>query len=386
MPVLRNLNESKWDGPVFLHVVTKKGYGYEPAEKSEDKYHGVSKFNVVTGEQVKSTSKIPSYTKVFANSLIREAKLDKNVVAITAAMPSGTGLDLFQQAHPNRTFDVGIAEQHAVTFAAGLASRGMKPYAAIYSTFLQRAYDQVVHDVAIQSLPVRFAIDRAGQVGADGATHAGSFDLAYLCTLPNFVVMAPSDENELSNCVATSTKINDRPSAFRYPRGEGIGIKINEKPELWKIGKGRIVRQGSKVCIFSLGTRLHEAIKASEILASYGLPTTVADARFAKPIDELLITQLARDHEVFVSVEEGSVGGFSAQVMSFLTKSGALDSGLKYRPIFFPDKFINHGKPDMQNIECGVDSESIAKVVLNALGIVPTSKVSLKLLSMIFLI
>ena len=378
LPVLRNLNESKWDGPVFLHVVTKKGYGYEPAEKSEDKYHGVSKFNVVTGEQVKSTSKIPSYTKVFANSLIREAKLDKNVVAITAAMPSGTGLDLFQQAHPSRTFDVGIAEQHAVTFAAGLASRGMKPYAAIYSTFLQRAYDQVVHDVAIQSLPVRFAIDRAGQVGADGATHAGSFDLAYLCTLPNFVVMAPSDENELSNCVATSTRINDRPSAFRYPRGEGIGIKINEKPELWKIGKGRIVRQGSKVCIFSLGTRLHEAIKASEILASYGLPTTVADARFAKPIDELLITQLARDHEVFVSVEEGSVGGFSAQVMSFLTKSGALDSGLKYRPIFFPDKFINHGKPDMQNIECGVDSESIAKVVLNALGIVPTSKVSLE--------
>ncbi len=378
LPVLRNLNESNWDGPVFLHVVTKKGYGYEPAEKSEDKYHGVSKFNVVTGEQVKSSSKIPSYTKVFANSLIREAKIDKNIVAITAAMPSGTGLDLFQKAHPSRTFDVGIAEQHAVTFAAGLASRGMKPYATIYSTFLQRAYDQVVHDVAIQSLPVRFAIDRAGQVGADGATHAGSFDLAYLCTLPNFIVMAPSDENELSNCVATSTKINDKPSAFRYPRGEGLGVKISEKPELWKIGKGRIVRQGSKVCILSLGTRLNDAIKASEMLASYGLPTTVADARFAKPIDELLITQLARDHEVFVSVEEGSIGGFSAQVMSFLTKSGALDNGLKFRPIFFPDKFINHGKPDLQNIECGVDSQSIAKIALNALGIVPTTKVSLE--------
>ncbi len=378
LPVLRNLNQSNWDGPVFLHVVTKKGYGYEPAEKSEDKYHGVSKFNVVTGEQVKSSSKIPSYTKVYANSLIREAKIDKNIVAITAAMPSGTGLDLFQKAHPSRTFDVGIAEQHAVTFAAGLASRGMKPYATIYSTFLQRAYDQVVHDVAIQSLPVRFAIDRAGQVGADGATHAGSFDLAYLCTLPNFVVMAPSDENELSNCVATSTKINDKPSAFRYPRGEGLGVKISEKPELWKIGKGRIVRQGSKVCILSLGTRLNDAIKASEILASYGLPTTVADARFAKPIDELLITQLARDHEVFVSVEEGSIGGFSAQVMSFLTKSGALDNGLKFRPIFFPDKFINHGKPDLQNIECGIDAESIAKIALNALGIVPTTKVSLE--------
>ncbi|MBC33738.1 MAG: 1-deoxy-D-xylulose-5-phosphate synthase [Rickettsiales bacterium] len=378
LPVLRNLNESNWDGPVFLHVVTKKGYGYEPAEKSEDKYHGVGKFNVVTGEQVKSSSKAPSYTKVFANSLIREAKQDKSIVAITAAMPSGTGIDLFEKAYPLRSFDVGIAEQHAVTFAAGLATRGMKPYATIYSTFLQRAYDQVVHDVAIQSLPVRFAIDRAGQVGADGATHAGSFDLAYLCTLPNFIVMAPSDENELSNCVATSTKINDKPCAFRYPRGEGVGIKINEKPEIWKIGKGRILRQGSKVCILSLGTRLHDSIKASEILGSYGLPTSVADARFAKPIDELLITQLARDHEVLISVEEGSIGGFSAQVMSFLTKSGALDNGLKYRPIFFPDKFINHGKPEIQNVECGVDSESIAKVVLNALGIVPTTKISLE--------
>ena len=369
LPVLRNLEKSKWDGPVFLHVVTKKGYGYEPAEKSEDKYHGVSKFNVVTGEQVKSSSKVPSYTKVFADSLIKLAKKDKSVVAITAAMPSGTGLDHFQKAHPSRTFDVGIAEQHAVTFAAGLASRGMKPYAAIYSTFLQRAYDQVVHDVAIQSLPVRFAIDRAGQVGADGATHAGSFDLAYLCTLPNFIVMAPSNENELVNSIATSATINDRPSAFRYPRGEGIGVKITEQPEIWKIGKGKIITEGNKICILSLGTRLKDSIEASQVLASYGLPTTVADARFAKPIDQLLITQLARDHEVLITVEEGSIGGFSAQVMSFLTKSGALDQGLKFRPIFFPDKFVNHGKPDEQNIECGVDTDSIVKTALGALGI-----------------
>ena len=369
LPVLRNLEKSKWDGPVFLHVVTKKGYGYEPAEKSEDKYHGVSKFNVVTGEQVKSSSKVPSYTKVFADSLIKLAKKDKSIVAITAAMPSGTGLDHFQKAHPSRTFDVGIAEQHAVTFAAGLASRGMKPYAAIYSTFLQRAYDQVVHDVAIQSLPVRFAIDRAGQVGADGATHAGSFDLAYLCTLPNFVVMAPSNENELVNSIATSATINDRPSAFRYPRGEGIGVKISEQPEIWKIGKGKIITEGNKICILSLGTRLKDSIDASQVLASYGLPTTVADARFAKPIDQLLITQLARDHEVLITVEEGSIGGFSAQVMSFLTKSGALDQGLKFRPIFFPDKFVNHGKPDEQNIECGVDTDSIVKTALGALGI-----------------
>ena len=369
LPVLRNLEKSKWDGPVFLHVVTKKGYGYEPAEKSEDKYHGVSKFNVVTGEQVKSSSKVPSYTKVFADSLIKLAKKDKSIVAITAAMPSGTGLDHFQKAHPSRTFDVGIAEQHAVTFAAGLASRGMKPYAAIYSTFLQRAYDQVVHDVAIQSLPVRFAIDRAGQVGADGATHAGSFDLAYLCTLPNFIVMAPSNENELVNSIATSATINDRPSAFRYPRGEGIGVTISEQPEIWKIGKGKIITEGNKICILSLGTRLKDSIDASQVLASYGLPTTVADARFAKPIDQLLITQLARDHEVLITVEEGSIGGFSAQVMSFLTKSGALDQGLKFRPIFFPDKFVNHGKPDEQNIECGVDTDGIVKTALGALGI-----------------
>ena len=378
LPVLRNLQNSKWDGPVFLHVVTKKGYGYEPAEKSEDKYHGVSKFNVITGEQVKSSSKAPSYTKVFANALIKHAKKDKSIVAVTAAMPSGTGLDLFEKEFPKRTFDVGIAEQHAVTFAAGMATRGMKPFAAIYSTFLQRAYDQVVHDVAIQSLPVRFAIDRAGQVGADGATHAGSFDLTYLCTLPNFIVMAPSSENELCNSIATSLHISDRPSAFRYPRGEGIGEKINEKPEIWEIGKAKLIREGSKVCILSLGTRLKDSLVASEILASYGLPTTVVDARFAKPIDELLITQLARDHEVLITVEEGSIGGFSAQVMSFLTKTGALDKGLKFRPIFFPDVFINHGKPEQQNSECGVDSEGIIKSALGALGIATPAKFSLE--------
>ena len=378
LPVLRNLQNSKWDGPVFLHVVTKKGYGYEPAEKSEDKYHGVSKFNVITGEQVKSSSKAPSYTKVFANALIKHAKKDKSIVAVTAAMPSGTGLDLFEKEFPKRTFDVGIAEQHAVTFAAGMATRGMKPFAAIYSTFLQRAYDQVVHDVAIQSLPVRFAIDRAGQVGADGATHAGSFDLTYLCTLPNFIVMAPSSENELCNSIATSLHINDRPSAFRYPRGEGIGEKINEKSEIWEIGKAKLIREGSMVCILSLGTRLKDSLVASEILASYGLPTTVVDARFAKPIDELLITQLARDHEVLITVEEGSIGGFSAQVMSFLTKTGALDKGLKFRPIFFPDVFINHGKPEQQNSECGVDSEGIIKSALGALGIATPAKFSLE--------
>ena len=378
LPVLKNLENSKWDGPVFLHVVTKKGYGYEPAEKSEDKYHGVSKFNVITGEQVKSSSKAPSYTKVFANALIKHAKKDKSIVTITAAMPSGTGLDLFEKEFPKRTFDVGIAEQHAVTFAAGMATRGMKPFAAIYSTFLQRAYDQVVHDVAIQSLPVRFAIDRAGQVGADGATHAGSFDLTYLCTLPNFIVMAPSSENELCNCIATSLLINDRPSAFRYPRGEGIGEKINEKPEAWEIGKAKLIREGNKVCILSLGTRLKDALIASEVLATYGLPTTVVDARFAKPIDELLITQLARDHEVLITVEEGSIGGFSAQVMSFLSKTGALDKGLKFRPIFFPDIFVNHGKPEQQNTECGIDSEGIIKSALGALGIATPAKFSLE--------
>ena len=378
LPVLRNLESAKWDGPVFLHVVTKKGYGYEPAEKSEDKYHGVGKFNVVTGEQVKSSSKVPSYTKVFANSLIKHAKKDKNVVAVTAAMPSGTGLDLFQKEFPQRTFDVGIAEQHAVTFAAGMAARGLKPYAAIYSTFLQRAYDQVVHDVAIQSLPVRFAIDRAGQVGADGATHAGSFDITYLSTLPNFIVMAPSNEDELCDCVATSMEINNQPSAFRYPRGEGIGIKLKDKPIVWDIGKANVIKEGSKVCILAIGTTVQNSLEASELLGSYGLSTTVVDSRFVKPLDENLFKILAKNHEILVTVEDGSIGGFSAQVMSFLAKQGLLDNGLKFRPIFFPDKFINHGKPEEQNIECGIDSNNIVNTVLNALGIASPAKISLE--------
>ena len=378
LPVLRNLESAKWDGPVFLHVVTKKGYGYEPAEKSEDKYHGVGKFNVVTGEQVKSSSKVPSYTKVFANSLIKHAKKDKNIVAVTAAMPSGTGLDLFQKEFPQRTFDVGIAEQHAVTFAAGMAARGLKPYAAIYSTFLQRAYDQVVHDVAIQSLPVRFAIDRAGQVGADGATHAGSFDITYLSTLPNFILMAPSNEDELCDCIATSVEINDQPSAFRYPRGEGIGIKLKEKPIMWDIGKANVIKEGNKVCILAIGTTVQNSLEASELLGSYGLSTTVVDSRFIKPFDENLFKILAKNHEILVTVEDGSIGGFSAQVMSFLAKQGLLDNGLKFRPIFFPDKFINHGKPEEQNIECGIDSNSIVNTVLNALGIASPAKISLE--------
>ena len=378
LPVLRNLESSEWDGPVFLHVVTKKGYGYEPAEKSEDKYHGVGKFNVVTGEQVKSSSKVPSYTKVFANALIRHAKKDKNIVAITAAMPSGTGLDLFQKEFPQRTFDVGIAEQHAVTFAAGMAARGLKPYAAIYSTFLQRAYDQVVHDVAIQSLPVRFAIDRAGQVGADGATHAGSFDITYLSTLPNFILMAPSNEDELCDCVATSMEINDQPTAFRYPRGEGIGIKLKDKPIIWDIGKANVIKEGSKVCILALGTTVQNSLEASELLGSYGLSTTVVDSRFVKPLDENLFKILAKNREILVTVEDGSIGGFSAQVMSFLAKQGLLDNGLKFRPIFFPDKFINHGRPEEQNIECGIDSNSIVNTVLNALGIASPAKISLE--------
>jgi 1-deoxy-D-xylulose-5-phosphate synthase len=378
LPVLRNLESAEWDGPVFLHVVTKKGYGYEPAEKSEDKYHGVGKFNVVTGEQVKSSSKVPSYTKVFANSLIKHAKKDKNVVAVTAAMPSGTGLDLFQKEFPQRTFDVGIAEQHAVTFAAGMAARGLKPYAAIYSTFLQRAYDQVVHDVAIQSLPVRFAIDRAGQVGADGATHAGSFDITYLSTLPNFILMAPSNEDELCDCVATSMEINNQPSAFRYPRGEGVGIKLKDKPIMWDIGKANVIKEGSKVCILAIGTTVQNSLKASELLGSYGLSTTVVDSRFIKPLDENLFKILAKNHEILVTVEDGSIGGFSAQVMSFLAKHGLLDNGLKFRPIFFPDKFINHGKPEEQNIECGIDSNNIVNTVLNALGIASPAKISLE--------
>merc|ERR1711991_701957 len=345
LPVLRNLQKSKWDGPVFVHVVTKKGYGYEPAEKSEDKYHGVSKFNVVTGEQVKSTSKAPSYTKVFANALVKHAQKDKSIVAITAAMPSGTGLDIFEKKFPKRTFDVGIAEQHAVTFAAGLATRGMKPYAAIYSTFLQRAYDQVVHDVAIQSLPVRFAIDRAGQVGADGATHAGSFDLAYLCTLPNFVVMAPSDEAELVKMINTSVDINDKPCAIRYPRGTGIGVELPSIEEKVEIGKGRVVQQGTQVCVLNLGTRLEECKLAAEELKAKGVSTTLIDARFAKPLDEELILKSANEHELMITVEEGSIGGFGSHVKNLLAERGVFDKGLKFRSMTLPDEFIEQDDP-----------------------------------------
>ena len=368
LPVLRNLQKSKWDGPVFVHVVTKKGYGYEPAEKSDDKYHGVGKFNVVTGEQVKSTSKAPSYTKVFANALVKHAKKDKSIVAITAAMPSGTGLDIFEKKFPKRTFDVGIAEQHAVTFAAGLATRGMKPYAAIYSTFLQRAYDQVVHDVAIQSLPVRFAIDRAGLVGADGPTHAGSFDTTYLATLPNFIVMAASDEAELVRMINTSTEINDRPCAFRYPRGTGIGSilpSINEKIE---IGKSRIIQDGKKLALINFGARLSESLRASENLKKKGVNITIVDARFAKPLDENLIWQLATTHEAIVTIEEGSIGGFGSHVIDFLTKKGLMDSNLKFRSMKLPDIFIDQDKPENMYKLANLDSISIEEQILDVLN------------------
>ena len=374
LPVLRNLQRSKWDGPVFVHVVTKKGYGYEPAEKSEDKYHGVSKFNVITGEQVKSSSKAPSYTKVFANALIKHAKKDKSIVAVTAAMPSGTGLDLFEKEFPKRTFDVGIAEQHAVTFAAGLATEGFKPYAAIYSTFLQRAYDQVVHDVAIQSLPVRFAIDRAGLVGADGPTHAGSFDITYLTTLPNFIVMAASDEAELVKMINTSIDINDRPCAFRYPRGNGLGVKLPSIDEKLIVGKGKVVREGKKVAIVNFGARLNDILKSSEILQKKGINLTIIDARFAKPLDENLLWQVANEHEILITVEEGSIGGFGSHVSKFLTDKNLLDNNLKLRNMVLPDKFIDQDKPEQMYKIAGLDSFNIVDKVLETLN----SKVIIK--------
>ena len=330
LPVLQNVKAMR-NGPILVHVVTQKGKGYAPAEASDDKYHGVAKFDVITGKQAKAVTNAPAYTRVFAESLVRAAEKDEKIVAITAAMPSGTGLDLFAERFPQRTFDVGIAEQHAVTFAAGLASEGYKPFAAIYSTFLQRAYDQVVHDVAIQSLPVRFAIDRAGFVGADGPTHAGSFDVTYLATLPGFVVMAPSDEAELVHMIATAAAIDDQPSAFRYPRGDGVGVDMPEEGVPLEIGRGRIVREGGKVAILSYGTRLADALKAAEELDADGLPATVADARFAKPLDTALIDRLAAHHEVLVTVEEGAVGGFAAHVLAHLTRTGAIDRGLKLR-------------------------------------------------------
>jgi 1-deoxy-D-xylulose-5-phosphate synthase len=368
IPVLKNVRDSK-QGPILVHVVTQKGKGYEPAEKSADKYHGVVKFDVVTGVQAKAKSNAPAYTKVFAESLIKEARKDDKIVAVTAAMPSGTGLDLFGKAFPERTFDVGIAEQHGVTFCAGLATEGYKPFAVIYSTFLQRAYDQVVHDVAIQRLPVRFAMDRAGLVGADGPTHAGSFDTAYLGCLPGFVIMAAADEAELVHMVATQVAIDDRPSALRYPRGEGVGIEMPEFGVPLEIGKGRIVREGHKVALLSFGTRLSECMKAADELAQLGLSTTVADARFAKPLDTDLVLRLARDHEVLVTVEEGSIGGFGTYVIQALSEHGMLDRGdLKVRMMVLPDTFIDQDSPNAMYAKAGLDSKGIVAKVFEALG------------------
>ncbi|MFN9356788.1 MAG: 1-deoxy-D-xylulose-5-phosphate synthase [Alphaproteobacteria bacterium] len=368
LPVLQNVRDADIDRPILVHVVTKKGKGYAPAENSADKYHGVVKFDVITGAQKKSASNAPSYTKVFAESLIAEAEADERIVAITAAMPSGTGLDLFEKRFPRRCFDVGIAEQHAVTFAAGLATEGMKPFAVIYSTFLQRGYDQVVHDVAIQGLPVRFAMDRAGLVGADGATHAGSFDTTYLASLPGFVVMAPSDELELRNMVATQVMIDDRPSSVRYPRGEGVGIELPAKGTPLEIGKGRIVREGSKVAILSFGTRLAEALKAADDLSARGLPTTVADARFCKPLDEDLVRRLAANHEVLITIEDGAIGGFAAHVMQFMANAGLFDRGCRFRAMTLPDIFIDHDTQPKQYDIAGLNADHIVATALTALG------------------
>ena len=368
MPVLRNLREAEEAGPILLHVITKKGHGYAPAEASPDKYHGVSKFNVITGEQAKAPPGPPQYTRVFADALIAEAEADPAIVAITAAMPTGTGLDRFAKRFPERTFDVGIAEQHAVTFAAGMATEGMKPFCAIYSTFLQRAYDQVVHDVVLQGLPVRFGIDRAGLVGADGATHAGSFDLAYLGCLPGIVLMAPSDELELMHMVATSAGIDDRPSAVRYPRGESTGLELPSRGTPLPIGRGRILREGSSVAILSLGTRLAESLRAADELAARGLSTTVADARFAKPFDTAMVEQLARHHAVLVVVEEGSMGGFGAAVLQHLAQRGLLDGGVKVRSMTLPDTFIDHNTPAAQIIEAKLGAKDIVATAMAALG------------------
>ncbi len=367
LPVLKNVRDMK-NGPILVHVVTQKGKGYEPAEKSADKYHGVVKFDVATGAQQKSKTAAPQYTKVYAESLIKEARKDERIVAITAAMPSGTGLDLFQKEFPNRTFDVGIAEQHGVTFAAGLATEGFKPFATIYSTFLQRAYDQVVHDVAIQRLPVRFAMDRAGLVGADGPTHAGSFDIAYLGCLPGFVLMAAADEAELVHMVSTAAAIDDRPSALRYPRGEGMGVPLPTEGKPLEIGKGRIVREGSKIALLSFGARLAECLKAADELATYGLSTTVADARFAKPLDVDLLLRLAREHEVLLTIEEGSIGGFAGFVMQALAEHGVLDRGLKVRSMVLPDVFIDQDSPNAMYAKAGLDAKGIVAKAFQALG------------------
>ena len=368
LPVLRNLREAEEQGPILLHVITQKGRGYAPAEAAADKLHAVSRFNVVTGEQAKAPPGPPTYTRVFADALIAEAEKDDRIVAITAAMPSGTGLDRFQKRFPERAFDVGIAEQHAVTFAAGMATEGMKPFCAIYSTFLQRGYDQVVHDVAIQSLPVRFALDRAGLVGADGATHAGSFDLAYLGCLPGFVIMAPADEAELVHMLATAATIDDRPSALRYPRGEGTGIALPAQPEVLAIGRGRVLREGSSIAILSLGTRLADAMAAAAALDAKGLSTTVADARFAKPLDTALLEQLARHHEVLITVEEAAIGGFSAAVANHLAHKGFFDHGLRFRPMTLPDRFIDHDSQKNQLANAQLDANAITQTALNAIA------------------
>lgn len=367
IPVLENVRDMQ-NGPIMVHVVTKKGKGYAPAEASDDKYHGVTKFNVLTGEQKKPKTNLPSYTKVFSQSLVAEAKADPRIVAITAAMPAGTGLDTFAKEFPGRFFDVGIAEQHAVTFAAGMAAEGMKPFCAIYSSFLQRAYDQVMHDVALQNLPVRFAIDRAGLVGADGATHAGAFDVTYLSTLPNMVVMAAADEVELMHMVATQARYSEGPIALRYPRGEGVGLERPVIGSPLEIGKGRVVKQGTSIAILSLGTRLAPALDAAEKLSAYGLSATVADARFAKPLDHDLIRSLAKEHELLITVEENAVGGFGSHVLQFLSWEGLLDRGLKVRPMVLPDKFQNHDAPERQYAEAGLDSAAIVHTALTALG------------------
>ena len=367
LPVLENVRDTK-NGPILVHVVTQKGKGYEPAEKSADKYHGVVKFDVATGAQQKSKPVAPAYQKVYGESLIKEARKDDKIVAITAAMPSGTGIDLFQKEFPTRTFDVGIAEQHGITFAAGLATEGFKPFATIYSTFLQRAYDQVVHDVAIQKLPVRFAMDRAGLVGADGPTHAGAFDIAYLGCLPNFVLMAAADEAELVHMVATAVAIDDRPSALRYPRGEGLGVKMPDEGKPLEIGKGRILREGTKIALFSYGARLGECLKAADELAGYGLPTTVADARFAKPLDVDMLLRLAREHEVLLTIEEGSIGGFGSFVLQTLAEHGVLDRGLKVRSLVLPDIFIDQDSPNAMYAKAGLDAKGIVAKAFEALG------------------
>ena len=370
LPVLKNIRDSDESKAVLLHVVTRKGRGYAPAEAATDKYHGVGRFDVVTGALSKPKANAPSYTAVFAKALIAEAKHDSKIVAITAAMPAGTGLDKFAELYPERCFDVGIAEQHAVTFAAGLAAEGLKPFCALYSSFLQRGYDQLVHDSALQSLPVRMAIDRAGLVGADGATHAGAYDLAFLGCIPDLVIMSPSDEAELMHMVATAAATNDRPTVFRYPRGEGVGIELPERGSVLPIGKGRIIREGSKVALLSIGTRLAECLKAADELFAHGVTATVADARFMKPLDQDLVLRLAREHEVLITVEENSIGGFGSHVLHLLAMSGALDRGLKVRPLVLPDRFIEHDDPFLQYEQSGLNASNIQATALAALGLV----------------